>query len=420
MFWIKLAVIIVIVVSLYALFRFSKWFYHKFVAVKHPKEGNSCVAIQNSEKKGWNPTYKLERKALQVSDIPFTPERNEIFYLENEYDEEANLFVQENIDLIKEILSTKGLTFVYLPSISLTNEQAETMVAYYSANFDTQTLCYEEYKHGLRSSLLLDYMVRPENRPAITASFAWCNSDIEEMHSDKIWNLFNFITFDGAEARKHPREVLEDMLPELGIKNNSIGGYVYDGIEIKSQGLADDKFNEETKKILAEVQEKLDYLRLKGISEAIIAQHTNPNLNLSRITISNSFTITLNDYDNLEIMMAPLVKAVFILFLRHEEGIRFKNLPDYRTELEIIYRAIKAKKNDIDSKLKAGFTPQICDSVKDLTNPCSNSINEKCTRIKEAFIVNFHDRIASNYYIQGMRAMKKSISISRELVIWED
>ena len=234
----------------------------------------------------------------------------------------------------------------------------------------------------------------------------------------KVWHVFDYISFDGAEARRHPREVLEDMLPELGA-----GRIWRKGIDcehkIESQGEADDNFDDETKKILVEIQEKLNSVRLKGISEAIIAQYVKPCPKISRITISNNFTITLNDYDNKEITMEPVVKAVFILFLRHAEGIYFKDLPDYQTELEIIYRAIKARTNDIDAKLSSGFTPQISDNVKSLTNPFSNSINEKCTRIKEAFIIHFHDCIASNYYIQGARARRKVITIPRELVIWE-
>jgi len=137
------------------------------------------------------------------------------------------------------------------------------------------------------------------------------------------------------------------------------------------------------------------------------------------MTIGYDFTITLNDYNNTKIVMEPVVKAVFLLFMRHEEGIRFKDLEDYQTELEIIYRAVKAKRNDIEKKMAAGFQPKISESVRSLTNPCSNSINEKCARIKEAFVVHFHDSIASNYYVQGVRASEKRIRVSRELVIWE-
>lgn len=53
-------------------------------------------------------------------------------------------------------------------------------------------------------------------------------------------------------------------------------------------------------------EEKLNSVRLKGISEAIIAQYVKPCPKLSRITISNDFTITLNDYNNTEIIMELL------------------------------------------------------------------------------------------------------------------
>jgi hypothetical protein len=89
-------------------------------------------------------------------------------------------------------------------------------------------------------------------------------------------------------------------------------------------------------------------------------------------------------------------------------------------ELEIIYRAVKSKHNDIDERMHSGFNPQISNSVRSLTDPCSNSINEKCTRIKEAFIQQFHDCIASNYYVRGMRAQAKRITIPCSMVTWED
>lgn len=381
---------------------------------KHPSARQYAENEHN-----WNPSFNLEHRGLQVFNIPFVPEDDEIFYIENEYDEEANLFIKENLDLIKEIFATKGFTFVYLPFISVSREMAESMVAYYSANPMIKSINNEDYKHGLKSDFLLNYMVYPQNRPMITHGFCWYNTTKSLFKFKKIWYVFDYISFDGAEARKHPREVLEDMLPELGTKKIWRKGLHSEGT-IESEGLADDNFDEETKKILSEIQEKLNSVRLKGISEAIIAQYVKPCPQLSRLTISKDFTITLNDYNNVEITMEPIVKAVFILFLRHEEGIYFKDLSDYQTELEIIYRAVKAKRNDINEKMQLGFTPQISNSVKSLTNPFSNSINEKCTRIKEAFILHFHDSIASNYYIQGMRATEKLIKISRDLVIWEE
>ena len=408
---ITILICVAAVIAYMLTFRYlNEWVHGKYVAaVMAEKPVAECE---------WTPRYKLEHRGLQVYNIPFVPEPNEVFYIENEYDEDANLFIQENMDLIKQLLATKGLTFVYLPMISVSKEMAEAMLTYYTAN-PSNSIDDDNYEKGLKSSFLLDYMLHPENRCKIATSFCWYNTSTGPLGYKQGWHIFDYISFDGKEARQHPREVIEDMLPELGGSKIWRNG-VYCSVEVKSAGIADDNFDEETKKILSEIQEKLNAVRLKGISEAIIAQYVKACPKISRMTISSTFAITLNDYDNTEITMEPIVKAVFILFLRHEEGIKFKNLADYQNELEIIYRAVKAKKNDIDAKIQAGFTPQISNSVQSLTNPMSNSINEKCTRIKEAFLVHFHDSIASNYYIQGLRANAKTISLPRKLVNWED
>lgn len=422
-----ITVIVAIVgVALYlvVLYQLTQWVHIKTASARQNRTQEElyrdCLSAKQyiGEEHEWTPQYHLEHKGMKVFNLPFVPEPNEVFYLENEYDEEANLFVQENIDLIKDVLESKGLTFVYLPSIRVTKEMAESMLAYYTANPESR-ISNRNYEKGLSSDFLLDYMVYPENRCKITHGFCWYNMSIELFKFKKVWHVFDYISFDATEARMHPREVLEDMLPELGTRRIWRKG-VHSEYKIPSDGFADDRFDEETKKLLTEVQERLNTVRLKGISEAIIAQYVKPCPKLSRITISNSFKITLNDYNDTEITMEPIVKAVFLLFLRHEEGILFKNLVDYQEELEVIYRAVKSKKNDIDVKIKSGFTPQVCDSVKSLTDPFSNSINEKCTRIKEAFLVHFHESIAANYYIQGAKASEKVITVPRKLVVWED
>lgn len=379
----------------------------------------SCKEYVGEEHE-WKHTFNMEHRGLKVFNIPFVPEENEVFYIENGYDEEANLFIQENMGLIKEMLQSRGLSFVYLPYVSVTKEMAEAMVAYHSAKERVEAIDDDGYKRGIKNDFLLDYMVHPQERNKVTRGFCWYNGSVYLKKFNKEWFVFDYISFDGAEARRHPRELLEEMLPELGTKRIwKREGARYRIQKLPSEGFADDSFEEETKKMLADIKEKLDAVRLRGVSEAIIARYVEPCPKLSRMTIGYDFTITLNDYNDTEIVMEPVVKAVFLLFMRHEEGIRFKDLEDYQTELEIIYRAVKAKRNDIDKKMEADFQPQISESVKSLTNPCSNSINEKCARIKEAFVVHFHDSIASNYYVQGVRASAKRIRIPRNLVRWE-
>ena len=119
--------------------------------------------------------------------------------------------------------------------------------------------------------------------------------------------------------------------------------------------------------------------------------------------------IILPEYNNMEITMEPINKAVFFLFLRHPEGIIFKHLPDYRKELAEIYQMIKP----------LGFNDRAIRSIEDVTNPCLNSINEKCARIRGAFISQFDESIAKHYYINGWRGEAKKIDLPRDLVKWE-
>lgn len=141
----------------------------------------------------------------------------------------------------------------------------------------------------------------------------------------------------------------------------------------------------------------------------IIPNQSNDSKQLSRLVITKDYRILLPDYNDMEIKMEPLVKAVYLLFLKHPEGIMFKYLPDYREELMQIY--VKLKPN--------GMNDRVLQSIEDVTNPLLNSINEKCARIRGAFVGQFDDHMARHYYIDGSRGEAKKIDIPRELVVWE-
>ena len=125
--------------------------------------------------------------------------------------------------------------------------------------------------------------------------------------------------------------------------------------------------------------------------------------------ITSDYRILLPDYNNMEIQMTPLVKAVYLLFLRHPEGIIFKHLMDYRDELKDIYKKIKGD--------RWIFTQTR--SVNDATNPMKNSINEKCARVREAFVTRFDERLAKHYIITGERGEPKRITLPQDLIEWE-
>lgn len=128
----------------------------------------------------------------------------------------------------------------------------------------------------------------------------------------------------------------------------------------------------------------------------------------SRLTIKKDGTIMLSDY-NKEVRMEPMTKAVFLLYLKHPEGIAFKELPDYRKELAELYVKIKP----------LGLNDRVIKSIEDVTNPLLNSINEKCSRIKAAFVAEVDASLADQYYVTGKSGEQKKITLPRKLIIWE-
>ena len=137
---------------------------------------------------------------------------------------------------------------------------------------------------------------------------------------------------------------------------------------------------------------------------------------LSKLVITEDYRFVLVDY-NQEVELQPVHKAVYLLFLAHPEGIEFKKLSEYREELTGYYMAT-AKMMDKE---------KIIEGVDHLVNPLDNAINEKCSRIKKAFL-ELMDEYRASYYIISSHTQKhiagrvwyerlKVITLPRELLI---
>jgi hypothetical protein len=139
---------------------------------------------------------------------------------------------------------------------------------------------------------------------------------------------------------------------------------------------------------------------------------------LSRLVITADYRFVLADYQQ-EVELQPVHKAVYLLFLAHPEGIEFKRLQDYREELLGYYMAT-ARLMDKE---------KIVEGVNHLVNPLDNAINEKCSRIKKAFL-ELMDEYRASYYMISSHTKKhiagrvwferlKVVTLPRELVVDE-
>ena len=161
--------------------------------------------------------------------------------------------------------------------------------------------------------------------------------------------------------------------------------------------------------LLEDMDVRVQKLRRKGLNEWTFRGLFKTKAQLSRLVITKDYRILLPDYNDIEVKMEPLIKAVYLLFLKHPEGIAFKLLPDYRKELTSIYGDLKP----------LGLNDRVIRSIEDVTNPLLNSINEKCSRIRAAFISEIEEPFAKEYYVTGKSGEAKKILLPRDLVIWE-
>ena len=131
--------------------------------------------------------------------------------------------------------------------------------------------------------------------------------------------------------------------------------------------------------------------------------------NSARLFIKKNLDIYLDYHGRQEIKMQPLIKTVYIFFLRHPEGISFYDLMLYKNELCRIYKTISNRTNE----------SIIQSYINRLANRQDNSMNEKISRIKEVFSQLLPESLAQQFMIIGERRQPKQIHVNRKNVIWE-
>ena len=337
----------------------------------------------------------------------------ELIYVAGEEDKELTNLFESKPEIFEGWGKMIGFQIVYLPL--LMKRLANKEVLRYRAPYLSDT---ELASTTIGNDFLLQYLEHPGERGRIKYGFI----RTEDIHrgadgKDKAINRFYPLSSNSTEPiadqlHRIGKQIFEEKNQQeklLERKEDS-----WDEWGEAAGGGADDHFNtqlgeDNTDDLIEEVKERIAKLRQRGISQYILEQLIHPDDRLSRLVITKEYRIILPDYNDMEIKMEPIVKAVYLLFLNHPEGILFKHLPDYREELAQIYNKVRP----------LGLTDRAVRSIEDVTNPLLNSINEKCARIRGAFVGQFDDHMARHYYIDGLRGEAKKISLPRDLVIWE-
>ncbi len=128
----------------------------------------------------------------------------------------------------------------------------------------------------------------------------------------------------------------------------------------------------------------------------------------SRLTITPyTYKVLLPDY-NREIHFTAQVKALYILFLNHPEGIRMKEIADYKAEYEHIYLCVSNRSDK--EKLK--------ESIDKLLDVCNrNLLDVKKSQCNSAIYCAVPNADLRRYYeIEVNRSLPHKIKLDRSLV----
>ena len=180
--------------------------------------------------------------------------------------------------------------------------------------------------------------------------------------------------------------------------------------EKTEEEIAEEQSLIETAKVLRELRMTVQKLRLEGVSLMAIHEFIDKQEPLSRMIITPDYRIFLPDYNDMEIEMGALPKAIYFLYLRYPEGIIYKHMQDYYNELLNIYRQLRP--NTDEARLNLTITKVV--------NPLGNALNENIARIRKAFVEKFDEHLANNYIITGERGSQYLIPLNRDLIIWEE
>jgi hypothetical protein len=349
-----------------------------------------------------------------------------VLYVEDVYNTEINTFIQSNLKQIVEYYSAKEIDFCYLPYL-LQNADYQAVVNYNRPYLqpdlynDSVAEVYSKVKQLLvqpfqGSGLVLLESDNSSSTPAIGFQLIEDNSLFDQFNlaATAIYELNDEKELRESDNQPSYKRTLREPKANYKFEDELVEeeSKPYDNgirFHVVRENDADAEFDEQAYKLADEIREKIRQLKESGsltLIGDILDEIQGAAKKLSTVFITNDYRIFLKDYDMKEVVMSPLPKSVFILFLRHPEGILFKQLSNYHDELLSIYRNITVHEN----------MDRVIESIRALTDPLNDSINEKCSRIRAAFLEVIAENLAQNYYVTGKRGEPKKIILDRSLV----
>lgn len=350
--------------------------------------------------------YKRAGKILINKDIPIEcfqkANRKYVIYYESQPSPTLNKYIEEHFEEISQRIHSKGFTFIYPPK--LISEIQQSIEYIYPgttplqlANYTTEDFYNDIQRNIINSTKQNPLLIIPDHKN-------FCKFPIEILGDS---NTPCFV---------YELEYIKDEQVEYILNKdiNNLTSLFDDGVryclvkgDVPAKDPIDNADQASIERISEEIQIRINQLYAMGVTTSVISKLiTLPTPKLSHLLITKDYQIILTDYNNMKIEMPNLSKVLFFFYLNHPEGVRFKELRGYEKELTTIYSTISNLEN----------TKKMKKSIDDIIDSTKNSVNEKCSRIRAAFISKFQDELARQYYITGEAGEVKKIILDRTLV----
>lgn len=345
--------------------------------------------------------------------------RKVAIYFERSHNAEVNRYIQKEYNTLLSLLNGCGTAFIYAPyflkdldeSIDFNFPNCPT------SNIDNKISVDEFYKlidESLVTPPVLDLPMILVSDPENVAGYS-----AEMLGKDKM-GLHCYYIEEGRDLLNHyqPRNYPRIFMHPSPIRfhkadsgtsvhEDDEGILFREGDPLANVAPQDRADWDDIEALSYEIQDRIQRLYNMGLNEAFIRQLLSlPEPKPSRLLITPDFRLLLPDYNNREIVLNPLPKALYFFYLRHPEGVLFKHLRDHRSEIFDLYSLLSPSEN----------LDRMNQSIDDLVDSTKNAVNVLCSRIKSAFASQFQDRLASQYYITGKPGEPKRIALDRKLV----
>ena len=155
-----------------------------------------------------------------------------------------------------------------------------------------------------------------------------------------------------------------------------------------------------------------DILEEKGYSPApydVCPSVTAPIPDAFSIRVSKDYRIFILGPNPRELALRPLLRTVFILFLRHPEGILLKEREAYKNELLEIYACIVP---NLDEDIRR-------QRIERLASPDENTFSESLSHLNRK-LDTLLDAYAPNVQVYGSNGNPRRINLNPMYVHWEE